>query len=189
MSIKKLVFGLLALGVSFFSMGQEKLEREYSINADEVHVDALQFIENSKFRKKVRWYKELGLDEETYEAKVKYKKALYSIEFDLEGEIEDIEKLIKTKHIPQELRTIIARNIEEELGVLSILKIQLQWFNGLNTFQEIYANHDRSFPPFEGLELIVEDKSFIQYEVQTDAEGAILSLKKIINRPTDNLDF
>lgn len=67
----------LLLGVLFlFSLkgySQPKYEKELRISALAVPLSAKSFVDSFSFDKKIKWYKEIGIDQVSYEAKTRYK--------------------------------------------------------------------------------------------------------------------
>jgi hypothetical protein len=110
---------------SFFA--QQKFEKEYRINSNEIPAKSLQIIKMWNFKKKVKWYIEEGNDGNTFEAKVVYKRHRYSIEFSEEGQILDVEKKVKFSELSDEIQLKIKENLYRKFKKYRIKKGQVQY--------------------------------------------------------------
>ena len=81
------------------TLSQVKYEKEIRLNKEAIPQAAIDFISSLSFSKKVKWYKEFGLDNTSIEAKTKHEEKKYSIEFTPEGILEDVEIKIKSAEI------------------------------------------------------------------------------------------
>ena len=89
--IKRFVLVLSSiLLIAFHGFSQAKYEKEFRIKEKYVPSVALNFVDSMTFDSKVKWYKEIGLNRITIEAKAKYKKERYSIEFFENGVFKDV---------------------------------------------------------------------------------------------------
>ena len=80
--------------------------------------------ELSKSAKRLTLYKELDGDNISYEAKFKHKKNRYSVEFDIDGVIEDIEMIEKKKSLPMKP---IESYLKANYNRTRLIKIQKQF--------------------------------------------------------------
>lgn len=174
-----------------YTIAQEKVEKEESIQKSEVNSRALNFVEAANFSKKVRWYKEYGISKESLEAKVKFKRHWYSIEFDSDGNLEDIEQVVKFRKLPKEVRAAMSDNLSDRFNKFRVLRTQLQWLENPKTLLTFF-NNQNARPTVEGYELEVEgylDGKIRTYEVTCTSSGNVISVLRYVPRPTDNLDF
>lgn len=189
--MKKLTCLILSTFVFLNAFSQDKAEKEESIKEEEVVAEALSFIQKANFKKRVRWYKEYGLETQSIEAKVKFNRHIYSIEFSMDGQIEDIERKLKFKKLESIIRNKINTGLNEKFDKFRVLKTQTQWFKNTSGVLN-YFNHAGDLPIPEGFELVVTGwlKGNIEtYEVTSDQAGNITQVLKFVSRPTDNLDF
>ena len=94
-TLKKIsVCFILVWMLPFNAMAQNKYEREHRILKSQFPEKALGLITDKLVgAKRVRFYKEIDSAKISYEAKFKKDKLRYSVEFDTEGTLEDIEVL------------------------------------------------------------------------------------------------
>lgn len=189
--LKTLAFVLILIHCFTHAIAQEKVEKEESIQKSEVNSQALSFVEAANFGKKIRWYKEYGIKKESIEAKVKFRRNWFSIEFDSNGNLEDIEQVIKFRKLPKNVRTVISDDLAKRFDKFRVLRTQLQWLEDPKTLLTFF-NDKNGRPAAEGYELEVEgflDGKISTYEVTCTNSGEILSVLQYVPRPTDNLDF
>ena len=110
-------------------VGQTKFEKEVRISTDSVPPAALKFIEEAPFKNKIRWYKEYGLKDSSIEAKTRHKGKRWSIEFNSNGSLEDIEVEYKLSDLKPSIRQNIEKHLDEKFKNHSVDKLQFQ-FNG-----------------------------------------------------------
>lgn len=122
---------LIILLFSFsFVFSQVKDEREERIPKSEFPIVAKDYFD--AFLEKVQYlkfYKEIDGDKLSYEAKFKLKDLYFSIEFDDDGLLEDIEIVIKKKHIPKTTLQNINSYLKEQYRKVRFVKIQKQYIN------------------------------------------------------------
>lgn len=189
--LKILAFLPILIHCFTYTVAQEKVEKEESISKSEVNSQALGFVEAANFSKKVRWYKEYGVNTESLEAKVKFRRHWFSIEFDSAGNLEDIEQVIKFRNLPKNVQTVINDDLAKRFDKFRVLRTQLQWLENPKTLLTFF-NNQNICPVAEGYELEVEgytNGKISTYEVTCSSSGKILSVLKYVPRPTDNLDF
>ncbi|PWG06773.1 hypothetical protein [Polaribacter aquimarinus] len=93
-------------------LSQEKFEKEYRVKPKDVPKKSLEIIKIWNFKNKVKWYVEESQDGKTFEAKVRYKKYKYSIEFSKEGNIIDVEKTVKFSQLQKKIIQKIVKTLE-----------------------------------------------------------------------------
>ena len=124
--MKAFTFTLLFLS-SLCLFSQTKDEREFRVEKENFPTNAqsvLKELPNSA--KRLKLYKETDGEKVSYEAKFKFKKNRYSLEFDTNGVIEDIEMIVNKKSIPIE---IIEIHFKSNYIRFKIIKIQTQYIN------------------------------------------------------------
>jgi hypothetical protein len=77
--------------------------------------------------KKLKFYKETDNDHKSFEAKFKYNKQRYSIEFATSGMVEDIEVKVKFKSLQKTAKATVKMYFEKEFEKTKILKTQKQY--------------------------------------------------------------
>ncbi|MDJ0644354.1 MAG: hypothetical protein QNJ57_00080 [Flavobacteriaceae bacterium] len=188
---KKWLFIVFILIGVFTAVSQEKFEREYRVDTDEVPLKAKTFIEKCRFSKQVKWYVEESQDGKTYEAKSVKKGYKFSIEFDLQGTVLDVEKTVKLTEISSAKIKKIESALTERFRKYKIKKIQVQWKTDTNSYIAL-INGDVKVSTNELYELVVKGKvvsHFKMYELLINPEGTILKELEIVPANSDNLQF
>ena len=180
--MQKIVFILFFL-IGFSLSAQYKYEREHRIRKDQFPEKALFFIKDKlEGARKIRFYKETDSTKVSYEAKFKRDRLRYSVEFSADGNLEDIEILIKEVDIPEETMIGINDYLEKEFSKFRIRKMQQQYPVGTNDEQTTLRNAFQNLIlPSIKYELIVtgkKDRNFAPYEVLFDAKGNFEQLRK-----------
>jgi len=161
----------------FFGSAQYKYEREYRIRKVQFPEKALNYIqEKLTDAKRIRFYKETDSSKVSFEAKFKKDRLWYSIEFDKEGMLEDIEILITPADIPDDSFSKIKQYLSESFKKHRIRKIQQQYpFSETESPETTIKNAFQNLMlPSINYELIVsgkKEKATEQFEVLFDAEG------------------
>lgn len=172
---------------------QYKYEKEERIAEDEVPEQALDFLEEIQPTRKDKWYREQNLDGEAIEVKLKRNGERYSIKFDTEGELIDVEKLIKWRDIPEETRDEIDEEWEEFFERRRIEKIQIHYKDDAENLIRFIQSPEGA--PLESpiyYEIVVKGKTegpYQLYEFLFDEEGEKVEMSRILTRRTDNMEF
>jgi hypothetical protein len=182
-TFKLFITPILVLYASF-SFAQNKYEREFRIKKDQFPASAIDFLDTHiKDRKRLKFYKETDGTKGSYEAKFKKDRLWYSMEFDIDGTLEDIEITIEPLDIPSEVLANITMYFNKAFSKHRVKKIQQQYLASVeeksrktlrNAFQNLLI-------PSLNYEIIVsgkEDKSYLDYEVLFDAQGNFINRKK-----------
>ncbi len=172
------------LSVGFFSNAQNKYEREHRIRKVQFPEKALGYIsEKLEDAKRIRFYKETDSAKISFEAKFKKDRLWYSVEFDQEGVLEDIEILIKPVDIPDESFARIEAYLSAAFSKYRIRKLQQQY--PISKDEKIETTVKNAFQnlmlPSINYELIVDGKkssAFEQFEILFDSEGQFKSIRK-----------
>ena len=106
---------------------QEKHSKESRVKANAVPSKALESLESAPFDRKIKWYREESHTRISYEAKTKYQNKKYSIEFNSEGEIEDIEVNIKWDDIPTSTQVKIRAFLDKAHQKTKFQKVQKEY--------------------------------------------------------------
>jgi hypothetical protein len=182
-TFKLFITPILVLYASF-SFAQNKYEREFRIKKDQFPASAIDLLDTHiKDRKRLKFYKETDGTKGSYEAKFKKDRLWYSMEFDIDGTLEDIEITIEPLDIPSEVLANITMYFNKAFSKHRVKKTQQQYLASAeeksrktlrNAFQNLLI-------PSLNYEIIVsgkEDKSYLDYEVLFDAQGNFINRKK-----------
>ncbi|MBT8183859.1 MAG: hypothetical protein KJN76_03395, partial [Eudoraea sp.] len=173
------IFLVLILFASI-AHAQNKYEREYRIKKSQFPMEGIKLIERKLIgAKRIRFYKETDSAKTSFEAKFKKDKLHYSIEFDKNGRLEDIEILINEVDIPEVVIKKIHDHLHSEFKKYKIRRIQQQYpfvtdENPETTLKNAFQN---LLLPTINYELIVTGKNerqYVQYEMLFDSEGKFL---------------
>jgi len=189
----KLAFSLLLFFISASGLlAQEKFEKEYRLKTETVPLLARQFVDSLPFNRRIKWYAEVSELGKTVEAKTKFERRRYSVEFDSAGKLLDVEIGISFEDIPEKVQAEIMRNLAAEFEKFSLKKIQEQ----LTGTRENLLAHLAQGQGKTGLttryELIVKgskDGEKHEFEFTFSAQGQQEKKAKLVFRNTDNLQY
>lgn len=170
---------------------QTKFEREYRIKESEAPKLATKFISQGFPDQKIKWYIEESHEGKTFEAKTYYKKNKYSIEFNTQGNVLDIEKKIPFQSLEKNLKDKITTTLKTLFVKHRILKTQIQWKGDQKELLQLLNNTYKDNYP-ELYEIVIrgkKEKTFKQYELLMNPEGKAIRVLEIIQRTSDNLEF
>ncbi len=179
-----LVLILLSLLFGSFAFAQNKYEREHRIRKSQFPEKALNHIfEKIEDVKRLRFYKETDSAKVSYEAKFKKDRLWYSVEFDKDGDLEDIEILIKPVDIPNESFAKIEAYLDNHFLKYRIRRLQQQYeVTSEETTETTIKNAFQNLIlPSINYELIVsgkKEKTAEQFEILFDAKGQFKSIRK-----------
>ncbi|GAB5551217.1 MAG: hypothetical protein Sapg2KO_08080 [Saprospiraceae bacterium] len=191
----RILFTIL-VSILFFSklLGQDKYEKEYRISIDAVPSAALSYVQKFDFDKKVKWYREESLSLSSIEAKTKWNKQRYSIEFDTTGLLQDIEITINFEAISIPAQQAICEALTNEFDRYKLKKIQRQ-YSGNKTFILAYLSQEEKILNPEvkiQFEIVLEGKteaSVNLYEYTFSQQGKLINKRRIVLRNTDILEY
>ncbi len=185
---------LLLLLISTSVVGQAKYEREYRILKSQFPAKALGFLEEHiADAKNVRYYREVDSVKISYEAKFKLDRLRYSVEFDKDGNLEDVEILIKKVDIPNESLENILAYLDRNFTKYRIEKIQQQYpVTDSETVDEtLYNAFQNLLIPSLNYELIVAGKKgnngYHDFEILFDAEGNFVKSRRSLPANYDHV--
>jgi hypothetical protein len=172
---------------------QNKFEREYRIKKSEFPENAYAFISLELTGvKRLRFYKEVDSAKISYEAKFKKDNLFYSIEFDKEGLLEDVEIVITEVDIPNETFANITAFLDRKYPLYKIKKMQQQYpFTETTDIKSTLKNAFQNLIlPSVNYELIVSAKTEEgrdDFEILFNKEGNFVSLRKLLPPNYDHI--
>ena len=192
--IKRFVLVLSSiLLIAFHGFSQAKYEKEFRIKEKYVPSVALNFVDSMTFDSKVKWYKEIGLNRITIEAKAKYKKERYSIEFFENGVFQDVEIEIKPYKIPYSTFSKISGFLSQRHKKYKIEKVQIQYSGDRNlVLMFLRENRNNSEGITISYEVVISTKmdgNYLMLEYLFSETGEYLLSNETISRRNDTIDY
>lgn len=166
-------------------MCQTKSEREERIEIDSLPQLVQEIIsELPKDSKRVRFYKETDGTKLSYEIKLKYKKKAFSIEFNDQGVLEDIEIDLRDSQLDKALKSSLKTYFESRNFKYKLLKIQKQYvyessMNNLDFVLKTLELQNLSTANYEIIAELKKDKKIILKELLFSSKGTVLSERLI----------
>ncbi len=170
----------------FMAISQSKNEQEIRIKSEDFPQPALQLLkhlpDNSK---KIKYYKETDNSKISYEAKLKIKKRNYSIEFDKDGNLEDIEITLRKSELKKEVLETVEDYLKTTYKKFYLLKIQKQYKKEPSLKAELLLEKAIKFSyqaktNFEIIAQVQKDgKSSKVMEFTFDHEGSLLTSRAV----------
>lgn len=188
----KTALGIILLVFSATLSAQEKVEFEQRVNTREVPVTALDWL-NDAYEKarRIKWYYEETSGLTSYEAKLKWKGHLHSVEFDTSGIVQDIEISIEWQELPEQTRQNITSYLDSAFSKYRVQKLQEQWTGAPDDLEDLIDEEERdALTTRYEIEYYGKNEAHDSlWEGLFDSEGIMLNQRKVKLRPTDNLNF
>lgn len=191
------VCSTLLLLLTFSSLlAQVKYEKEYRLDPKLVPDSALRFVAELSFSKRIKWYKEEGLENVSIEAKTKSKRTgqKYSIEFSKEGAFEDVEIEIKWSEMPLLVQHRLCTYLDTSFKRYKIQKVQVQFTGTLPAVKNKIKM--RSIQPstelnthYELIAKVEKEGNYYQVEFLFNQEGDLVRQSILLSKNTDNLEY
>ncbi|WP_276168236.1 hypothetical protein [Zobellia alginiliquefaciens] len=184
-----LLFFVFGISTAF---AQIKDEREHRIKKSQFPENARLFLHQKLVNaRRIRFYKEIDGSKVSYEAKFKKDRLRYSIEFNTDGKLEDIEIEIEPLDIPNDSYSKITKYLEQNFKKYRIKKIQQQYNVDDDNVDETLKNAFQNLMlPSIKYELIINgknDKGYEQFEILFNAEGQFELIKKALPANYDHV--
>ena len=179
---------------SLIASAQYKYEKESRVKIKDVPAPALEFTKKIKFDKRIKWYKEESDQGLSYELKSRIGDYKYSIEFDVNGLLLDVEREVQLEKLPTHVQQLLVGRLNDKFEKYKIKKVQVQAKGNNNDLHQFILNDSRSEQIIISYELVVKgtlskkDDNKI-YEILINPVFGITSFKEVISRPTDKLEF
>jgi hypothetical protein len=186
-----LLLGVLLL-FSFKSFSQPKYEKEMRISSLAVPLIAKSFVDSFSFDKKIKWYKEIGIDQMSYEAKTRYKRENYSIEFSEDGSFKDVEIEINEKKIPVDVFSRIHTFLNQKHKKFKLERIQIQYEgdrNAVLTYLQKKTGKEKIAIGFEIVLSTTTAGEFQTLEYFFSETGEFIRMYHIILSKTDHIEY
>lgn len=184
----------MLFGVFQSVLGQNKFEKETRIRKKDFPANAFMLIQDQLHHaRRIRYYQETDSTKKSFEAKFKKGQLFYSVEFDEEGKLEDIEFTITETDIPEETWTAITEYLTQNHMKFCIKKIQQQY--PLNDrkpellVHEAFQNLILQYINYEIVFAAKKGNAFQFYEALFNAEGKLTTLRKMVSPSYDHVQF
>ena len=183
---------LLLVVTSFTLSAQDKTEVERGAPAAEVPSVARDWFHETYPRtKRLRWYLERSSDGTSYEAKFRHRGAWHSVEFDKTGALQDIEIRVDMSSLPEPVRQGMVTYFDTTYTKYRVQKIQQQLTGTPEAVRAVIQNLPASEVTYRyEVEFYgKDDQNKALWEGLFDDQGQLLQRRKIVLRPTDNLNY
>ena len=186
-----ITIGFLVL-FPFWSKAQHKYEREFRIKTETIPQSAKDFVDSIGADSRIKWYKEISLNAITLEAKFKYNKKKYSVEFDSSGKLQDLEFVINKREINPEVYNSIERKLDSVYQQWKFQKIQIH-YSGKN--KDIISAIRRNQPDDAikmAYEIVLKGKNNEEtqlYEITFSEQGVLQNSLLIMQDKADHLEY
>ncbi|NEV93541.1 hypothetical protein G3567_05165 [Psychroflexus sp. YR1-1] len=175
-----------------FGFAQEKNEVEKRIEKQEVPQQAKAWLNDAyENKRRTKWYFQTDDEEQVFEAKLKHNKHLHSVEFDLDGNVRNIEVLIDENELDEEVRKVISTYLNTYFSKFSISKIQIQYTGEGDDLEDVIDEDE-----FEDITVSYEIEFYGKTETEDelwealfDSEGILIKKRSVNLKATDNLDY
>lgn len=163
--------------------GQTKNEKEERIQNKDFPITAKNILESLPDNyKRLKLYKETDGDKQSFEAKFKYKKKRYSLEFSREGQIEDIEVLTKFNTLQKSIRIQIKAYFNKNFIKHKFIKIQKQFvydhvLDERTFVKNVLSQTSRATCNFEIIAEVKSDDNRIIKEFTFNAIGTFVNFR------------
>lgn len=169
----------------------QKNEREFRIKKNDFPEVALAKLEPYiKEGRRRRFYMEVDGAKSSYEVKFKKDRLYYSVEFNSEGLLEDVEFIITERDIPEDSFEQMQLYIKENFERQRIKKIQQQYplqKSESATLREAFQNLLLPYINYEFIIASKGEKGFEEHELLFDSRGKLLRSRKSIPQKYDHV--
>jgi len=176
----------------FVSKAQQKYESEYRMKSEMIPKSAKQFIDLIGPDSKVKWYKEISLNNVSFEAKFKHKKKQFSIEFDTSGILQDVEFVIKKSEIAPKVYNKIEGKLDSLYHKWKFQKIQTHYTGPKGDLITSINKNKPSELIKVSYEIVLKGKALGNtqlFEITFNDQGEIQDIQQIVQDKADHLEY
>lgn len=186
-----ITFLFTTTSITFAQLKHEKEERINREILPKTVKELLPLIENTA--KGIRFYQETDGPKKSFEIKFKRHTTKYSIEFDDNGTLEDVEVLVRQSNVSQPTLRIIENHLRNDFIRFKLKRIQehFSYPNGFTPVQTIQKIFNGTLD-ITGYEIVVSGKTkrgHERYEFLFDHRGNQIKKRKILVRGYDHIMF
>ncbi len=190
--MKKFLLLIIFLSFSISGFSQYKYEKEFRIKESDVPENAVNFVNEINFSSRIKWYKEIGQDIMYYEAKTKHKGERYSVKFQEDGSLLDVEIVIASSEIPDDTYNKIEEHFNSEYDKYSIEKIQIQFLGNPKRILDFLENREDKNGIETNYEIVISTKvegTYVMFEYLFSENGSLIRKSKIVLKSIDNIIY
>ena len=175
---------IVPLLICMNSFGQFKYEREYRIKKNQFPSESHELLEEQVANaRRMRYYRETDSSKVSYKAKFKVDRLRYSMGFNQEGALEDVEILIKEVDIPNDSFKNMTDYCDDNFEKFRIRRIHQQY--PVQAYESVEETMKNAFQnlllPGIRYELMIAgkmEKGFEDFEILFDADGNFIKMRK-----------
>ena len=194
---KHTTFFLLLLCGCYSAFGQIKYEKEERIQKEELPVAVVQLLPLMKANaKRIRYYREFDGQSISYEVKFKKHGAHFSVEFNQEGVLEDVEVLVAKSALP----TVVLETVKTHFQSVKLTRIQKQFVhpqgvNPVHTLRAVFGKYSsvkHDVLTKSAYEIVVSGKTqngYQQFEVLVAPSGKLLKKSTILTKDYEHVVY
>lgn len=182
----------LILFLSHNIYAQFKYEKEVRLKRSQVPTTIYDYVSALAPGSKVRWYRQYGFKNNSFEAKFKHKRQNYSVEFHEDGTLKDVEVLIRVTDMNDVLFEKIDAKLKAELSEYRITRLQSQIVASSTEISKYFENKLNLSSLTQNYEMVLWTRinnKIITYEYLFDGNAEILSKLRVIDNIEDNLIY
>lgn len=179
-------FFCLFFSVMCNSQSQYKYEKESRISEEAFPKEALRFLKEvlPSNLSKIKYYSEQDSLKQSFEAKFKLNKKRFSVEFDTQGILEDIEITIKKKELPKATLDSMQSYFETNFDKVRYKKIQIQFrntsaSNDPYSFKKVFFAETNQRHYYEIIAEVKKDSKRDFIEITFDAVGKFINYRTV----------
>jgi hypothetical protein len=172
--------------------GQVKMEKELKVQRSRVPVKALKWLDDAIDQKnQLKWYYQTDGDYDSFEAKFKRNRKSFSVEFNTEGIIQDIEIKEHWRKLPLLVRNNISDYLQTQFSKSRVDNVEIQYSGSEEALKKWESNNGTSQIEVKyEIEFYGKAKNNKKFwEGLFDRDGNILGKREIIISPSNNLFF
>lgn len=181
----KFILVFMCFCLTTYSIGQNKNEKESKVSKTDFPLKAQQTLslipDNAK---RIKYYQETDGSKMSFESKFKLKNLWFSVEFDQEGNLEDIEVKVRKHQLSKTVRDQIHQYLNGHCDKFDIVKIQEQYVqDGLSSdmafLKSTISNRKTTGSNYELIVAIKNNKKWTLKEMTFDIQGSFLNSRDL----------
>lgn len=176
----------------FVSKAQQKYESEYRMNSENIPQSAKRFVDSIAPDLKIKWYKEVGLNDVSFEAKFKHNKKIFSVEFDTLGILQDVEFVIKKRDIVPSVYNKIENKLDSLYQKWKFQKIQMHYTGRNGDLITLINKNETSDAIKVSYEIVLKGRALGNtqlYEITFNDQGEMQDIQQIVQDKADHLEY